>query len=290
MAAKDPTKQPITLLRSAFSTLAGNPSILFPFACIAFIQFFLLELIFFTPRFPLNIFFGRIIVRLAGEAYLHYPFNFLLLTKWFQMIQIPLYILCNSFFLGAAVIIIALINNEKTVHIKNIFRQALASYIHLFVAAGLSIALMSGLSFGYTLLMQRAAIIRSTSGIFYVLKRIVFDGAPYVNLLTAVFVTAIFAFVIPAIVLEKKKIFSALRENFKMLGRSFFFIFVVILLPAILYVPILLIRSNNKIVAQFVAPETWGWLIIVSVLVTLLIDAMQYTAITIYYLVKKESK
>lgn len=289
MALKDPTKQPITLLRSAFSTLLENPSVLFPFACLAFVQFFFLELVFFAPRYPLNIFFGQVISRLHGEAYLHYPFNYFLLSQWFQMAQIPIYILCNSFFLGAAVSIIALINSDKIVQVKNVFRQTLSLYIHLFVAAGLSILLMSGFSFGYSFLIKRAAIIRSTSGVFYIIKRIVIEGAPYVNLFAAVIVTAMLAFIVPIIVIERKKIFQAIAENFKMLTRSFFFILVVVLLPALLYVPIILLRSNHRFLSEFASPEIWGWLIVVSVLVTLFIDAIQYTAITIYYLLKKEA-
>lgn len=290
MALKDPTKQPITLLRSAFSTLLENPSVLFPFACIAFVQFLLLEVIFFAPRFPLNVFFGQVISRLHGEAYLHYPFNYFLLSQWFQMAQIPIYILCNSFFLGVAVSIIALINSDKAVHMKNVFRQTLSVYIHLFVAAGLSILLMSGISFGYSFLIKRAEMIRSDSGIFYIIKRIVIEGAPYFNLLSAVVVTAMLAFIIPIIVIERKKIFQAIVENFKLLTRSFFFILVVVLLPALLYLPIILLRSNRRILSEFASPEVWGWLIVVSVVVTLLIDAIQYAAVTIYYLLKKESK
>ena len=221
---------------------------------------------------------------------MHYPFNYVLLNKWFQQVQVPVYVIFNSFFIGAAVLIIHNINNDKSVKMKTVFKKTLSSYIHLIVACVVAVVVLFGLSSFYGLLMRRALTIRSISGIFFMIKQAVLLGAPYVNLLFAVIVTSVFAFVIPIIVIEKKKVFSAIILNFKNLWKSFFVVFTVIFLSGLIYVPILLLRSSGQLFRTVMIPEAWGITLIISVFVSLFIDALQYTAITTFYLLKKESK
>ena len=84
--------------------------------------------------------------------------------------------------------------------------------------------------------------------------------------------------------------FTAFLLNFKYLWKSFWFVFVVVLLPTLLYVPVLLLRNSIATAAQGVLPGVQIGLIAVSVIVTLAIDATVLTAITTYYLLQKENK
>lgn len=288
MASKISVKQPIGLLKTAVNCLFQNPIILLPFFIIAFIQIIVLEILFFAPRYPLSIFFEPLITKLSGEMFLHYPLNFILLGKWFQKFQIPIYILVNSLLLGIAVCIIKDINSDKTLRAKKIFRKTLSSYVHLITVACISVALLLGLSKLYSLVVGRAMLIRSTSGIYFIIKKAVISGTPYFNLLFAIIITTLFAFVVPIIIIEKKKIFSAIVLNFKNLRRSFLLIFTVIFLSSILYIPVFLIKSSKHLFQEVFPPEVFGIMLIVSVLATLLIDAVQITAVTTYYLLEKE--
>ena len=246
MISKNLNKQPVALLKSAFNTIVSHPAILFPFAIVAFIQIFLLEVIFFATRYPAVILIKPLVIRFRGEEFLHYPYNYFLLTAWFQNVQIPVYVLFTSFFIGSAVAVIGLINNEKKIEIKSVFKETLKSYVHLLVAGVLSVFLLWVLSMLYGLLMGRAREIRSTFGIYYVIKKIVLDGAPYFNLLISIFVITVFAFVIPFIIIDRKKVFTAIKLNFQNIQKSFWFIFVAMLLPGLLYVPILLLSTKMK--------------------------------------------
>jgi len=290
MASKDPTKQPIVLLKSAFGTIAANPVILFPFTIIAFVQILILEIIFFAPRYPLSIFFRPIIQRIQGEIFLHYPFNFTLMNKWFQSVQIPIFVLLSSLLIGVAVAIIDFINKDKKIEMKEVFKRVLPLYIHLVVYGVIAVLCIIGLGKLYGLLIKRALIIRSTTGIFFFIKKAVLILAPYFNLFFAVLVSTLLAFVMPIIVLEKKNVFTALLRNFKMISKTFWFVLVVIVLPALLYLPVLLLKSNTRLFQDILPPEGWGFILILGILLTLFIDAVQYTAITSYYLLKKESQ
>ena len=282
-------KKIIPLLRESVNSFVANPIILFPFVTTAFIQLFILEIIYFAPRFPLVYFFGPIIRRMAGEAYLHYPQHLSLIPKCFQMAQYFLFIFVSSFLIAVAIEIIKNINNNKKATFPNALRAMLPQYVHICLAAILTFFVFYALSKLQGLIIGRALQIRSDAGIFHIVKVVIFYGAPYFNLLIGTFATAVFAFVLPLIVIERKKILQAIILNFKYLWGSFWFIFFIVLIPTLFYVPILLLHGNMASVAS----QTFEGMRLlspaISIVVLTLIDATVYTAITVYFLLKKES-
>jgi hypothetical protein len=247
-----------------------------------------LEVLYFFPRFPLKIFFEPLVTRLWSAEFMHYPANLLLLPRLFQSVQIPLYALVNSFFIAVAIAIIAAINNDQKVQLKKIYKDTLGVYIHLIVAAVITFAFIWGFFKIYGLAYNRALIIRSTSGIFFWVKAIVVHGTPYFQFLISILVTTLFAYVLPIIALERKNVFKAIWLNFKVLFRSFFFTFFVILMPSFAYVLVLLVRLYFQ--DQLPSPDWRVGLVILNILVLILIDAIAYTALTTYYLLTKETK
>lgn len=289
MNHKNTNKQLIPLLRESINSYIANPIILLPFVTIAFIQLLILEIIYFAPQFPLVKFFGPLIQKLEGEAFLHYPQNLIILPKWFQTAQFFIYIFISSFFIGMAIAIIANINNNKKSSFGAATRQALPQYVHLVLAAIMTFVVFYLLSSAYSMVIRRALQIQSKTGIFHILKATVIYGAPYFNLLIGVLVTAIFAFLFPIIIIEKKKILSALILNFKSLWKSFWFLFFVVLIPTLFYVPVILLRNNLGAVIHLTFEGMRMIVLILSTLVMLFIDATVYTAITTHYLLKKEN-
>jgi len=281
---------PVSLIKQAASTFVSNPVVLVPFITIAFLKLLLLEIFYFAPRYPLSVFFGPIIRRFWGEAYMHYPFNFAILP---QLIRWPLVvtdIFLGSFFIAMAISIIYCLNNNKTVKIPAILRTTLAQYVHIIMNALLIFGVFYGLYRVYGLAIARALKIASKSGIFYIIKVTVLQGAPYVNLLIGVFVTALFAFVLPIIIIEKKKIHTALIANFKNASGSYVVIFALILIPTLFYIPVVLLRNSIPMIADSIFPGLRFLVLVLSVFVITIIDAIVYTSITMFYLLKKENK
>jgi hypothetical protein len=289
MNHKNTNKQLIPLLRESINSYIANPIILLPFVTIAFIQMLILEILYFAPQFPLVTFFGPLIQKLEGEVFLHYPQNLIILPKWFQTAQFFIYIFISSFLIGVAIAIIANINNNKKSSFGMAARQTLSQYVHLVLAAIMTFAVFYFFSSVYSMIIRRALQIQSKTGIFYIMKATVIYGAPYFNLLIGVLVTAIFAFLFPIIIIEKKKIFSALILNFKSLWKSFWFLFFVVLIPTLFYVPVILLRNNLGAVIHLTFEGMRMIVLILSTLVMLFIDATVYTAITTLYLLKKEN-
>jgi hypothetical protein len=250
----------------------------------------ILEILYFAPRYPLSVFFGPIIKTLYAEVFLHYPFYFYLLPKFIRYAQILVYLFLGGYLIGIAIFLIGeVVNNNRTVSFSAVLKKNLSWYLHIFMATFLSFCFYFMLESVYALLMKRALLIQSTAGQWFFLKKIVLEGAPYANLLFSILTTTVFAFVIPMIVLEHKKFFAALVANFQLLWPSFHRIFIIILVPAFLYLPVLLFRNNVAIFADTILPEMHVGVIVLGIIILMIIDSITYTAITTYYFLKKNN-
>ena len=205
--------------------------------------------------------------------------------------QIVIFIFISGFLGAVTISIIAAINNnQKNVGFRSVLRENLAWYAHIFVAIIISLSSFVLLSALYKRVSSLAATIKTQAGFLSFINKILYSGEPYFNLLLGVITTAIFIFVIPVIVIDKKKFGSALILNFRYLKDCFWLILIVISLPTLFYVPILFLRNNISVATNYAVPETQVILIIAGIVMTLFIDAIVYTATTTYYLFVKEAR
>jgi hypothetical protein len=279
-------KKIIPLLRNSVNILFSNPAILFPFMITAFIQLFILEILYFSPRYPLNIFFGPIIRYFSSEKFLHYPYNFEILPKIFHDVKQVLFVLVSSFLVGIAINTIAAINNDRKSNFRTMLKETAPLYIYIILSALVSLAMFTVCSkLNDKFLFQRALMIRSESGVFFWIKMAVLKGAPFINLLTGIFVTTLFAYFIPTIVIKRKNVLTAFFLNFKTLFGSFWFTFIIVFIPSLLFVPFLLLNMNINSFIFF--PELRIISLTFGIIIMTFIDAVIFTALTTYYLLKE---
>jgi hypothetical protein len=281
-------KKIFPLLKNTVQALFLHKEILFPYAISIFIQLVIIEILYFLPRSPLNVFFGPIIKKLFGENYLHYPLNLVLLPKLFQYIQMPVYIFISSILISASIAIISTINSGKTLRMQTIWRQTFGMYIHVMAVACVMFLIVMGMFKLNGMVINRAMMIRSQTGLRFLIKQIVLTGAPFWNMLLNILGTTIFAYIYPAIIVDRKKFFAAIIHNFKTLARNFWFTLFIVSIPSLFYLPILLLSSSIPFGAVF--PELSMIILIVSIFILILIDAVVYTALTTFYLMKKEEQ
>ena len=65
-------------------------------------------------------------------------------------------------------------------------------------------------------------------------------------------------------------------------------LFFVMAFSGALFIPVLLLRTNEVFIKGFLVPELWQMVIVFGVFVLLAVDAIQYTAITEIYLQQKD--
>lgn len=282
---KNPTPKVLPILRISINTIFSNTSIFFPFVVILFIQFLLLEILYFYPQWPLNQFFEPLVSKLESPMYMNYPLNIALLQKMYFQAYIPVYIFLSSYFVCVAIAAIKAINDDETPRMGQIMLKMLPYYIYIVVTAVL-IYLMSYLfSEGYALIYERGEAIRSTSGPFYWLKLVVTEGSPYFRLMLNVVAVWMFAYVFPLIVIEKRNLFIALLENIKYVITAPIKTFFLILIPSAVFAIVLLARRHVPFEGEI--PEMRVIMIALSILIMVIIDAVVYTSLTMFYLVRK---
>ena len=115
---------PLGLLKSSIDALQRNPVILFPTLTLAFIQFLVLELFYFAPRYPLSQFFAPLISQVWSEEFVHYPLDLALLPKMFYYAQIVIYIFVGSYLLGVTACIVAALDRHPKVNVGAAFKEA----------------------------------------------------------------------------------------------------------------------------------------------------------------------
>ncbi|OGX38588.1 MAG: hypothetical protein A3C36_05790 [Omnitrophica WOR_2 bacterium RIFCSPHIGHO2_02_FULL_52_10] len=288
MPLKRVPRQLIPLLMGSVDTYIANPAILVPFITLAFIQLLVLEVLYFSPQYPLSVFFNPIVHTLWGEEYVHYPNNFLVLPKLFQSVQVFIYVFVSSYLISIAVEIIAAINKDGKCSFAAASRDAVHQYVHIFVAALIAFCTFLGLFKLYNLLMLKVLNFSAVDGAYFAAKSIILQGTPIAILIIGAFTTALYAFVFPVIMIGKKRIITALIQNFRHLWGSFWHVFLIILVPTLFYLPVLILRHNISGIASVTVPEVRVVALVIGIIVTMFIDATIYTAITTFYLLKKE--
>jgi hypothetical protein len=184
----------LQLIKLAVATLVTRRVVLLPFAITAFIQLFVLEVLYFLPQPPLNRVFGPVIKTLWAEEYLHYPMNFVLLPKLFQYAQMPIYIFVSSFFICVSIGMLVRINNDQAPNFKQVARDVFReSYIYIFVAAALSIIIVFIFYKVFGFVYLKAYESHAVSGLHFWIKTIIVGAAPAINILMSIVVTTLFA-------------------------------------------------------------------------------------------------
>ncbi|MDE2222724.1 MAG: hypothetical protein KGK03_06610 [Candidatus Omnitrophica bacterium] len=281
--------KPISILKSVLTLLTRYPIIFYPLVISIFLQLLVLEILFFAPRPPLSVFFGPLISRIWGQAYVHYPYNFYLLPKLFYYAQSLLDLLVGSFLLAVSIRIIGAYNNNERMKPKKALKDCLPSYLHVFLAACLSYAFFFGFAKLYHRLYIWAAAIQAPGGIHGTIKKIVMASEIPVQFLAGVFITALFVYVVPIIVLEKKKIFGALWQGLKMFFRSFWVTLFFVLIATVFYLPVLIARDRIDLITSSMFPEMELIVLVLSVICATLLDCVISAAAVTYYLYSKES-
>ena len=284
------TKQSaLSLLKSAISILVSHRNLLYPFLLLGFIQLLVLELLYFYPRYPFKIFFGPLVSKLWTEQLMHYPYNLMLLPKLFHYVQGPIYIIIGYFLICTSINAVSKINNGEKVHFKSDFAELFKrSYIHIFVISLLIYIVILSEGKIYQFLYDRAFEIKSISGIYALIKKIIISGEPIFQFVFNVLIISLFMYVYPLITIDKQKVFHAMSTSIYIWRKSFLTTFLIVFIPLLFYMFILLLRNFISVEDTF--PEAKVFIIIINIAALLFVDAVIYTAATLNLLLEKENR
>lgn len=265
------------------SFMRTKPIVIMPFVFIAFFECIILELAYFSTRFPLLYVANPIIRKFFGEAFVHYPANLIILPQLFYYGQITLYIFIGVFLTAVTVNIFKNLIANLPIKAKALIKNALANYFSFFVYAIIVTVLFY---------LIRTAELYVLAKIFRKLVRIVpFNIATLSAILTIVilFISNLILQVllistVPLIVLDKMRLFRALIKSVVIGVKNFFTIFAMILLPFLIYFPIVFIKSFSAEIVTKTFPEMNFIISLVGILVSIFLDCFVILCISRFLL------
>lgn len=283
------SQNPITILRISLSSIIKHPAILFPTITLGFIQLLALQILYFSPQKPIVYFLGPLITSVWSEEFLHYPKNLILLPKIFYYVQILIYLFIGTFLLAVTSKIITILNDHPRVNLKLVFKEVFSLYVHIFFASAIAFILFQLLTSSYIKLIEfliKAEPFKSNLNFW---NKTFVLSIPYFQFTLGIVASTLLIYTIPIIVNEKKKVFIAFIQNFKILSRSFITSLVIVGLPTLLYLPILALRNNIPFLMNAISPEIQIIAIILGLISSMFIDLLIMVSATTLYLFIKEN-
>jgi hypothetical protein len=249
----------ISLLKKVYQNtglfLKTQPKLIVPFAIFAAVESLVLIFFFLSPRAPINALMGPIIIRLWGEAFLHYPTNFLLLPRLASASRMFLAVILSSLLTGMAVVLVARAHNKEPVKLKEAFFSAAKRYLSLFIIVLLLVVFFYFAVKAFSFLLIKYFSSGQASLLF--MKPTIWFGPVtlVVNFFFALLVQSFFVYAIPFLMLGKEKLLKAVVKSFVLFKKLLLPTLVLVGAPLLLYIPVTILEQNSAFLIQKVFPE-----------------------------------
>ncbi len=271
----------------SFKSMWQCPAIFLPFVIITLCEMFLLIILLLSPHPIIEPLLGPPIRRFFGEMFLHYPYNFSLLPTLFEYVALPLSLLLMPLMCAATVGMVALVvDGEKANFGKNL-KLAVKKYV-----PSLSLwIIVLFIYIGIFMLLRFLALQcypPALAKILHIPSWRMFTISQYLGLFVCLLVEPFLAYAIPVMILEKKKLFSAIKEGI-IVGWSLYLPTIVLtLIPALFGACIVLVKQ--KILSFFInfLPESVLGVMAGGFILTLFIGVLVTTSLTVLFLIKRQ--
>jgi len=259
--------------------MVKNPIVLMPFVFIAFLEILTLEFLYFSYKEPLSYIAYPVIRKFFGEAAIHYPGNVLILAKLFYYAQVAIYISIGVTLNAAAVNIFKNINQRLPVRLDAILKNSFRRYFGYFAYGCLIIAA--------SFLLNKVSIIIFAKGARLIGKLLpqitqtyFYTGFTIFQFVVSVIMYTLLISIVPLMVIEKKSFLKSFFVSVYLGVRHFFGIFALILLPFILYLPFIVLKSFPGQLADKLFPEVNLLVLTAGVVVTVFVDCFMILCVS----------
>lgn len=245
--------------------------ILLPFFIVGLVDVFLLTIIYLAPQPPFSAILGPPIKVFWGERFLHYPLNLFLIPRLFDIAHIISTALIGVLMTGAAVKMLEEVHRGSSPDFGRGLTKSLRVYLKIFVIWLVMFALVSAI---FRLL---PLIFRFKHGAALVLVL----GA---GLLISILIQAIFIYAIPAVIIEEKKIWQAIKRSVSFCLGNFVPTLILVGLPTVIYIPILILKGKLSLSMSKVFPEAVLIFSGLGIIISIIMDCLITCSTTILFL------
>lgn len=277
-----------------FRMIAKYPRVLLPFFIKAIFEGLVLAVLFYSPRQPLLTIFGPPIKAffttktqsgiVSGARFLHYPYNFELLPTLFYYGQILVMITLGAIMYGMAMGMVSQAHSDnEEVRIFGNFNRAVRRYFALvgiwLVTFILSLIITKGPSAIIKQFMQ------PTPSAVLILQIISYAGVIFVFVVEALFIYAY-----PAIIIERKSFFGAIKRSFNVLRHVFLTTLVLVLAPRLIEFLYIFVRQKQRGLMSLTVPEITLLILGGSIVLTFITDALVFLSTANLFILKQETE
>jgi hypothetical protein len=277
--------------KSSLTLLLSQPSILLPFIFVALTEILTLLFLYLAPRYPVSILLAPPIRRFFGETYLHYPFDLVLLPRLFRNFEIPIILFVGSLMTGVMVSMIdKFVKEEKgnsnlALETKTLFPK----YLHFFILTLFSYLIMKVALLGGNYMAKYLHIF---------LKSIKHLGPSFIwslfflamNLVLAIFSEMVFVYSIPAVIIEKKSLFKAMRRSLGLVRKYFMTTLILVFIPIGINFFTILLENYTTILMDKIIPEISLLILLVSIFTSFLVNSAIVLTSTVFFLYIKKTE
>lgn len=267
-----------------FKILAKYPRLLFPFFITALFEGLVLTALFYFPRFPLSIIFAPPIRAFFGARFLHYPSNFILLPQLFYYAQVLVTMTVGVVMFGAAMGMVYQAHTEgEKVKIFGNLNRSLRRYMTLagiwLITFIISLIILRGPRFLIFKFLPPTTF-------FKILLQIFFYG----GIVLIFLIEALFIYAYPAIIIERRKFFSAIKRSFGISKGVFLTTLTLIIVPRILDFVVMMLKQNAVRLMNLTLPEITLVILAAGVAVTFITDSLVFLTTANLFVLTKETE
>jgi len=266
-------RRAIKAWKDTLGILQKHPKVLVPFVIAGIANGLALYLLFLAPQRPVSYVLAPPVRAFFGERFLHYPFHLFLLPKLLYYAQILVSASVGILMTGVA---IGMLKDVKAGLRCGLFRNLFISLKRYFGLLGIWMVIFL-ITFPLTRVYKVVDLNESLLGL-----------VSYVIYLVAIFIQFIFIYAMPALIIEKRNILSSIKRGLWFLKRFFFPTLLLVMVPVLLYLPVMLLKQNlGQLVNKFF-PEIIVIVLGAGIFITLIIDILTTACPTVIFLKEKK--
>jgi hypothetical protein len=263
------------------------PAIFLPFAIITLCELILLVVLLLSPHPIMEPFLGPPIKRFFGEIFLHYPYNFSLLPILFEYVSLPLSLVLMPLMCAITVGMVSAVVNGENANLGKETKLAIKKYIPFLSIWIIVLCIYMGI-FILLKFLALQCYPPALSKILHVPSWRMVTICQYLSLFVCLLVEPFLAYAVPIIILEKKKLFSAIKEGI-IVGWSLYLPTIVLLVvPALFGACVVLVKQKMLFFFINLLPESVLGVMAGGFILTLFIGVLMTTSLTVLFLIKRQ--
>jgi hypothetical protein len=253
-----------------------QPVILTPFLVLMVCHALVLCVLFLAPRPPISSVLAPVIRAFAGEQFLHYPENFLLLPRLFTYGKNISDFFVGVFFTCVAITLIHQGYQKTTASWWFGVKKAVRRFPRALV--------IWGCTFGAAVLVVRLTSRYIGPLIPSVTARIMAEFS------LSILVQMIFVFALPSVIIENRKAFAALRRSLQVLGGRPIETILLVALPSLAFIPVIYGSMHVPQLMQRFFPEVTLYVLAGRIFIGGMVDLSIVSGVTLLFLAHKDSE